>query len=563
MMRATPAEWWGRVARRGVLAAAVLLGAGACGGGGDGGGGGAGQAAGGKTFSGGPHGGTLIVLADREPDDLNPLTFDSNPAYQVVHLVFRALARRDSTLSGYQPDLLARWEVRPDSTLLLHVRPGLKWHDGRPVTARDVVFTIERQKAAETASPRKGDVESVASVRAVDSLTAEVKLNQLGPSTVNALLEVVPVPQHLLGSADAAQMRFSGFGSKPVGNGLYRFVGWTRGQQILLQANPEAPEGAPAMDRVVMRFIPDVNAAMTELLSGQGDLLKIPADQRTRVEQQGGQAKLYHAPRVRPAWIAWNVNRPPLDDRNVRQALLMGINRPALVQGLFAGAGEAALSPIPPALREHSADVRPLPYDPARAGQLLDQAGWRDTNRDGIRDKGGRPLRIEVEYNASDPVRQDVLVRIQSELRKIGVQIVPRAYESTTWVERLRGRQFQGSFWGWGWGPGVMGPNARMLFHSASIPPGGPNFAGYRNPRMDALIDSVMVEMDTTRARGLWRQIEQTAIDDAVYAPIFLDPEFYGVSSRIGNVKFRGIEWWEDVPYWSVAADKKLPRDRR
>jgi hypothetical protein len=109
---------------------------------------------------------------------------------------------------------------------------------------------------------------------------------------------------------------------------------------------------------------------------------------------------------------------------------------------------------------------------------------------------------VEVEFSASDPIRGDMLVAMQAQLRRVGVDMLPRSYERTTWVERLRGREFTGSFWGWGWGPGVMGPNAEMLFHSRSIPPNGPNFAGYRNPRVDALIDSILVMNDSTRARG-------------------------------------------------------------
>jgi hypothetical protein len=147
-------------------------------------------------------------------------------------------------------------------------------------------------------------------------------------------------------------------------------------------------------------------------------------------------------------------------------------------------------------------------------------------------------------------------------LKKVGIDLVPRAYESTTWVSRLRRREFTGSFWGWGWGPGVVGPNARMLFHSASIPPGGANFAGYRNAKVDALIDSVIVETDTTRARAMWTQIEQAVTDDAVYAPIFLDPEFYAVNQRFRNVKFRGPEWWEDVIYWWIPENQRTPLDR-
>jgi peptide/nickel transport system substrate-binding protein len=545
---------------RGGMAALCVLVLAACGGGDRGGGGdAAGENA--NTFTGAPAGGTLIVLSDGEPDDLNPLTFDSNPAYQIVHLTFRALARRDSTLSSYVPDLLERWEQPDSATVLLHVRPGLRWHDGRPVTAEDVVFTIERQKDPATASPRQQDVLAVESARAVDSATVEVKLNRTGPSTLNALLEVIPVPRHILDTVPADRMRFAGFGQRPVGNGLFRFGEWQKGQQVTVEANPDAPEGRPALNRVIMRVVPDPTARLTELLNGNGDMAKVPAHQRREVEGARN-VELHTAAQVRPAWIAWNTSRFPVDDPAVRRAILMGTDRQGLVRGLFGEQGEAALSPIPPALREHSGDVRPIPHDPAGAQQLLAQAGWRDTNGDGIVEKNGRPLRVEVEYSASDPIRGDMLVAMQAQLRRIGVDLVPRSYERTTWVERLRSQDFTGSFWGWGWGPGVMGPNAEMVFHSRSIPPNGPNFAGYRNPRVDALIDSILVQNDTTRARALWRQFEQQVIDDAVYAPIFLDPEFYAVNDRFANVKFRGPEWWEDVIFWHVPPDQRLPRDR-
>ena len=101
-----------------------------------------------------------------------------------------------------------------------------------------------------------------------------------------------------------------------------------------------------------------------------------------------------------------------------------------------------------------------------------------------------------------------------------------------------------------------------MIFHSRSIPPRGPNFAAARNPRVDRLIDSVLVVTDTARAGAIWRELEQLLIDDAVYAPIYLDPELFAVHARFRNVKFRGLEWFEDVPYWYVEPDERLPRDR-
>jgi peptide/nickel transport system substrate-binding protein len=514
-----------------------------------------------NTLGGGPTGGTLVVLSEGDADNLNPLTFDASPAFQLVHLMFRALARRDSSLSNYTPDFLERWEQPDPNTVLLHVRPGLKWHDGVPASAADVVWTIQMQKDSIVASTRQGDVESVASARAVDSMTVEVKLSRTGTATLNSLLEVVPVPKHLLDSIPPARMRFAAFNNRPVGNGLYRFVRWQKGQEAVLEANPDASPRA-SLDRIIVRVVPDPSARLTALINGEGDVDKVTADQRERL-QAAPNVRLASAARVRPGWIVWNVDKAPVNDEKVRQAFLMAIDRATLTRSMFGEAGEPASSPIPTKLREHSEGLRPLAYNIQQAGALLQGAGWVDTNGDGIREKNGQPLRLEVEYSSADPVRADMLVAIQAMVKPAGIQLVPRAYERTTWVDRLRTRQFQGSFWGWGWGPGVMGPNARMVWHSAAIPPGGANFAGYKNQRLDALIDSVIVEPDTGRARAMWQQIEQTVVSDAVYAPIFFDPEFYGVSSRFRGVKFRGPEWWEDVIYWWIPENLRTPRDRQ
>jgi peptide/nickel transport system substrate-binding protein len=392
-------------------------------------------------------------------------------------------------------------------------------------------------------------------------MTVEVRFTRGGPAALNALLEVVPVPKHLLDSVPAARLRFADFNEQPVGNGLFRFVEWRKGQQVTVEANPDAPEGRPPLDRIIVRTVPEPTARLTEMLNGAGDLAKISSDQRERVESARG-VEVRTAAQVRPGWIAFNADRAPVNDPRVRRAFLMALDRDAIVKGLMGPQAEPSLSPIPPALGGQGGAVRPLPHDPAGAGRLLDEAGWRDTDGDGIRDRGGQPLRIEVEYSSADPVRADLLVAMQAQLRRAGIDLVPRGMERTTWVERLRNREFTASFWGWGWGPGVMGPNAEMVFHSRSIPPNGANFAGFSNPRADQLIDQILAEGDEARAEQLWRQLEQILIDEAVYAPIFLDPEFYAVNQRFGNVRMRGPEWWEDVIYWHVPEDRRLPRDR-
>jgi peptide/nickel transport system substrate-binding protein len=515
----------------------------------------------GDTLGGGPAGGTLVVLREREPDDLNPLTYTSLPASEIAHLVFRKLARRDSTLAGYVPDLAERWEVSDDGLrLLLHLRTDVLWHDGVPTTADDVVFTIERQRDPATASHRQADVAAVASVAALDSFTVEVRFSRAGPYVVNALLEVMPAPRHLLGEVPPEGLRLDPFGRSPVGNGLFRFVSWRAGESVTLEANADRPDGRPALDRIVVRFVPDLTTALTEVLAGQADLLKIPAELRQQVERSPG-VRLESGARIRLVWIAWNTARAPLDDVRVRRAITLGIDREALTRGLFGDVGEVAVSPIPPTLPEHDPRVRSPGVDTAGARVLLEEIGYR-RGPDGIMRRDGQPLRVEIDYIATDAMRRDALVILQAQLRRIGVELVPRAYESTAWVERLRAGEFQGSLWGWGWGPGVAGPNAEMVFHSRSVPPNGPNFAGMRDARVDALIDRAQVVFDEEERRQLWSELEQRLIDAMVYVPLFLDPELYAVSERFENASLWGLEWWEDVHLWWVPPERRLPRDR-
>jgi peptide/nickel transport system substrate-binding protein len=225
-----------------------------------------------------------VVLFEREPDALNPLTYDSYPASQVLHLVFRTLARRDTAAVGrFVPDLATSWELTPDSgAVVIRLRDDVRWHDGVPVTAEDVAWSIGMQKDADIASPRAADLTGIGTAVARDPLTVEVELLRRGPYTMNSLLEVMPSPRHLLDTVPAARMRFSPFGRNPVGNGLYRFRDWRQGQTLTLETNPDAPEGRPALDRIVLRMVPDMSAALTELLAGQGDVMRLTPEQAER-----------------------------------------------------------------------------------------------------------------------------------------------------------------------------------------------------------------------------------------------------------------------------------------
>jgi peptide/nickel transport system substrate-binding protein len=253
-------------------------------------------------------------------------------------------------------------------------------------------------------------------------------------------------------------------------------------------------------------------------------------------------------------YVAWDTTDDLFVDPRVRQALSLAIDRPTLVDALLYGYGELAVSYVLPEIAGWAVDpdLEPLPYAADSARALLDAAGWRDTDDDGVLDRDGRPFRFSLKTNQGNDLRSDLAVVIQSDLRKVGVEAVPQLVEWTTFLDQLNRKQFEAYISSWVQDTFRLDPSD--VFHSRAIH-GKYNRSSYANPAVDSLIDAALAEPDRDLARPLWHRFQRIVRDEAPYTFLYYDRERVGVSERLQGVEMDARGYLVSVAEWRIAED--------
>lgn len=529
--------------RGGVLLALAALAA--CGGG-DGGG---------KESEQGPagdpvNGGTAIVAVKSDFDTFNPVTNSALATDDVIkNMLFTPLIQFDEKLNPV-PHLAERWELS-DSSVTFHLRQGVNWHDGKPVTAEDVKFTFDLAKNPEAASSL-GEVYLglVKSATVIDPRTIRFDFTAPHAQPLDDFWWA-PVPKHILGSVAPAQLSQAEFNRKPVGSGPFKLAEWQPGQQLVLAKNEQFPAsmgGPPRLDRVVFRIVPESTTRLQELMAGQTDVnYSVLPDEAQQVQKQRG-VELFHYPSREFTYIGWNNERELFKDARVRQALTMALNREQMIQALmfgFAKPGGSVLPPISPLAPEQA----PVPFNLAQAKQLLAQAGWADSNRDGILDKGGQPFRFTLITNSSNKLFTDLGQVVQNQLKQVGVDAAIQPVEFQTMLRQHRAREYDAIITNWTWDYFKLDPTP--LFSCASAQRAqSPNRAGYCNPQLDQMMDRALRTMDPAQARPLWAQFAQQLQQDQPVTVLFWAEEIAGVGPRLQGVKMDARSKLVNVQQW-------------
>lgn len=479
----------------------------------------------------------LVLGYSVELQGLNPLLSTDQNANEIIdYLLFTTLVRYDE---GYAvvPGLAESWTLTPGD-VVFRLREDVTWHDGRPVTAEDVAFTFRRAKDPATASPL-----AAAYLSNVDGAEVlgphEIRFTFTGPHS-QPLEDFfwAPVPRHLLADVPAAKLARHPFNRAPVGNGPYRFVSWTVNRQLVFEANPDfSPSlgGPPAIRRIVYRIIPESTSLLAELLSGgiQVDGPLSPAD-APKVERAEG-VRLFRFPWRQFSYIGWNGRKLLFREPVVRRALTMAIDRATLLEGVLEGYGTPAVGMIPPWHR-YAPAIQPLPYDPDSAAVLLAAAGWRDSDGDGVLDRDGRPFRFELLANQRSPVYGDMVQIIQAQLRRVGIEAVPRLLEWQTLLGLHRRREFDAVLTNWVLDNFRVDP--RVLFHGTqAATPNSANRSSYSSPVADSLMDLGVRTMDDTEAARIWGEFSKVIQRDQPLTFLFWQDELAGVSRRLEGVR--------------------------
>ncbi|MDQ3207892.1 MAG: ABC transporter substrate-binding protein [Gemmatimonadota bacterium] len=463
----------------------------------------------------------------------------------------------------FVPALARSWTRRDSTTLVFDLDSRARWHDGTPVTARDVVFTFKRAKNPDLA-PRVSELlRQIVSVAAEgDSRVVFRFARPYAEQLYDATYHVAPIPFHLLDSIPPDSVSRSSFATSPIGSGPYRWVRSVPGQFVELAAVPDFFLGKPKIARVILRTAVEPSARLNLLLSGQADAMDIIPPPSVNQVAADTTLRLIAVPSSTMGFLLFNQRDPKnrarphsiLADNRVRRAITLGLDRSQLVQAVFGSHGMVPYGPVSQLLWIRHRSPRAEGPNVNEARRLLAATGWGDSDADGTLDRDGHPLRLVLSVPNTSGIRRQMALLIQEQLRRIGVQIEILQLEFPIYLERRAAGDFDVDFSSVNQDPSPSG-----LTQSWSCT-GGNNVAGY----CDRGVDSVMEQ--AVRGRGdpgeRWiealRKIEEDAAATFLYAPAFM----YAVNRRFRGVTITPQSAWLTLRKWSVSPVPVAGRSR-
>jgi ABC-type transport system substrate-binding protein len=466
---------------------------------------------------------TLVDARDHyDPKSLDPALSTDVPTGRAVSYLFDGLTRF-SPDAKVGPALAARWEVSPDGlTYLFHLRSGVRFHDGTLLHASDVVHSFTRVLDPANKSGRPWPLYPIAGARqfAAGKTPTVSGLSAINDSTVRITLDTaLAIFPKLLAMpvASVVPAKISpDFGEHPIGTGAWTLVSWQHDDFVLLARNAEYFGGAPKLDSLMIRIIPEPSTAVAEFESGNVDLLYVPEADAPRWEQTDEKkALLTSAPALRLWYVALNTTRGPLKDVRVRQALNHAVDVRTILDKLLGGRGHLAAGVIPPSLDGADPDRAPYAYDTAAARKLLASAGY------------AKGFDIEL-WLPQDPTFARVAESIQSYLAAVGVRAKIVQRESAAAREASRNGQADMFVKDWY----ADDPDAETflypLLHGANRGVGG-NVSFYENKEFDRIVSLARTEQDSSKRTALYRQADSLSFKDAPMIYLFFYNELYAV----------------------------------
>lgn len=526
----------------------------------------------------GAEGGTLTVGLFQEPDNLNPYLAVQTASRLVRELTLEGLVAADPE-GNYIPELAAEVPTVDNGgisedglTITYTLKEGITWSDGDPFTSADVKFTWEAIMDEGNAVNSQTGYELIESVETPDDTTVVITFSELyAPALSLFSIADTVLPAHVL---DGEVMGNSDFSRTPEGTGPFVVSEWNSGDSIILDRNPNfRGEGQPMMDQIVFKIIPDQQAGVAQLQSGDIDVLwNLDESVVAAVEGMEG-IELQVTPSSNVEYLGLNLSargtadpsqpHPILGDEAVRQALSLAIDRTPIIEELLGGRTEAATSPIGLGWAAPEGLELP-PTDPDEATQLLEEAGWTDEDGDGIREKDGTRLSLEITTPAGQAIREQTEQVLQEQFAAIGVELtinnVPAATLFGNWDEN--GMLKRGDFdivmdtWGADLDPAAF---LSTLFKSDQIPTEdnageGWNFFRLQDSELDAAIEAGSASLDQEERKDAYRVAAERIIDNLVYIPLYKRALINAFSSNVQGEE--GNPWDEftwNAEEWSLS----------
>ncbi|MCL6450820.1 MAG: peptide-binding protein [Acetobacteraceae bacterium] len=532
-------------------------------------------------------GGTLFIGSLADVSTMNGIHVADTTSDMLTDMVDDSLVDVGPKLE-YTPLLAERWETSSDGTTwTFYLRKNVKWHDGHPFTAEDVVFTylailhpeytgvraknysclvgaeeyqakladLQKQKA----DGKLDDAQYQAQIMAAfEEFKAKGSIKALTDYAVQFVLKepyapfldtmgINILPAHVLKDHMGKDMKDQEYSRKPIGCGAWRFVEWVTGERVVVEANPDYWGGRPYLDRIVVKVIPDQNTMNVALETQEIDCGTIIPEDFDRFKAMP-HLNIYEYPELSYTYLGLNLLNPLFQDVRVRQAIAHAIDRETMIKEIFQGHGIVAHTHGNPICWDYNPDVPKYPYDPAKARQLLSEAGWSDPDNDRVLEKDGKEFAFTLMTNAGNKIREQAAVVSQEQLKAVGMKVTTQLVEWSTFVNKhLLAKNFEAVIVGWRLSPD---PDSFTIWHSK----GGPfNFVSYSNAQVDSLLEQGRRETDMEKRKPIYAEIQRILALEQPYVFLYFPNTIRGINKRVqGPIQGHPLDIFYNVHQWYI-----------
>ncbi len=528
----------------------------------------------------------VVIAIEGDVDSFNPLFAEDVTAGEINDLFFPGLVGSTfDTTAGmlkYTPLLARSWEFENQHRdLIFHLKSGVRWSDGLPVTARDVQASYRlygdpalgsvRQSAVQNLQTWNGKPDIGRSVQPIDDSTVVFHFARAYPSQLfDAGLPILPA--HVLDTIPAKELRAHSFNRNPIVSGPFMLKEWTPLEGIVLASNPTSTLPFPAkLSQLVFRVLPDYRTRVSQLMAGEVDVVTgLRPEDASTIAASGAPVRIVSSPGRDYDFLGWNnidpiaynasggkriQPHPLFGSARVRRALTMAIDRQQLVSAYLAGHGSVAVGGISPVFRwAYNDTLKPLPYDPVRAAKLLEEDGWRDSDGDGILDKDGRKFSFSLKIPAGNQMRISVATAIQQELRAVKIDMAIEQVERGTFWDNLTARKYDACLAGFSvplqlqlddlWGSDL----AQYPF----------NVTGFRNARVDAILAATKKFQSEVDTAPLWKEFQGILNDEQPCTMLYWIDAITGVNTRVAGTHIGLLGTTQEACEWHLEPDERV-----
>ena len=515
-------------------------------------------------------GGTIVLSTFSDIVNINPLLINDTSSGDIAQFVFASLYDLDraGNVTAEPWSLAAELPTISEDglTYTVKLKDTIKWSDGQPITADDVVYTIETGKNPDTGSPLTSAFDKVKTVEKVDDQTVKFTMSQIYAPFLYALCQAI-VPAHILKDVKPTEIQTNPFGTDPaktVTSGPWKWTAWKQGESHTLDADPNYWGSVkPHIAQVVYKIYADQNTEVQALLKGDTDHISaIPVTQVDAVKADGD-IDIIQKPGAQYEYVMFNFDGKNFPDsyglfsgQKTRQAIAHALNRQGMVDNILKGVGALMNAPFLPDTWADPGDAAVnYDYNAETAKKLLAEDGWV-AGTDGILAKDGHRFSFELQYNAGNSRREQVAAVIQQNLKDVGIEVTPKAIDFAAWIDQnVTPGKFQALLLAWSLN--TPDPDAESIFSSKYFPPAGQNSGWYKNEKLDQLWVDGYSTVDQAKRKEIYKEVGKEISTDLPYVFLYQYGQAIGTGPRVHWAEedapepslgygqfFHAIKWW-------------------